>query len=107
MKAHRGSRVRRRLALLAAAAIAAGFSWGCSGRTRTVDVDSKPTGALLYVDGEPKGRTRSTIRLDFPKGIGQRILIQISKAGYKPVMQYWTFDEVPENGKKVFPLEAD
>ena len=72
-----------------------------------IDIDSKPTGATIYVDGEKTGLTRSTkLKLDFSDDPSRRVLIQLTKPRYRPVFQYWEFDEVPEE-KKVFPLEAD
>ena len=79
-----------------------GIAAGCSSR-RTVDVDSKPPGATIYVDGEKKGVTRDQISVDFSRV--DRVLIQIVKHRYKPILQYWTIDEVPS--KRVFDLEVD
>lgn len=77
---------------------------GCAGRTRFVDVDSQPGGAVLYVDGERRGQTRATVQLDFES---DRVLLQMVKPGYRPVLQYWTWGEVPASDKKVFVLEVD
>jgi hypothetical protein len=88
-------------------ALSLGLSTSCSTPTRYVDIDSKPTGAVLYVDGERRGLTRSRVRLDFDRGPDQRVLIQLAKPRYKPVLQYWTMGEVPPSGKKVFTLEVD
>ena len=103
-----GASALARLAVLSAAcAFGAAFS-GCSAReTRYVDIDTKPTGAVVYVDGERRGLARSTVRLDFEPGVRERVLIQIVKPRYKPVLQYWSLGEVPESGKKVFVLEVD
>ena len=84
-----------------------GFGAGCAGSARTVDIDSKPTGAAIYVDGERRGLTRSKVELDFRGDTERRILIQVAKPRYKPILQYWTLGEVPDDGKKVFTLEAD
>ncbi len=82
--------------------------FGCSSReTRYVDIDTKPTGAVIYVDGERRGLSRATVRLDFEEGVRDRVLIQIVKPRYKPVLQYWSLGEVPETGKKMFVLEVD
>ncbi len=92
------------------AAILAGGAWlvGCGGpEPRYVDIDSKPTGAVIYVDGERRGLTRSKVRLDFDDAGERRVLIQIVKPRYKPVLQYWSVGEIPESGKKVFTLEVD
>lgn len=75
---------------------------GC-GSVHVVDIDTTPTGASIYVDGEKKGITRSSVPVDF--GSSQRVLIQIVKHRYKPISQYWTIDDVPE--KRIFPLEVD
>jgi hypothetical protein len=76
---------------------------GCSS-VRKVDIDSKPPNATIYVNGEKKGVTRSEISVDFSKV--ERVLIQIVKHRYKPILQYWTLDEVPST-KRVFDLELD
>jgi hypothetical protein len=75
---------------------------GC-GSTRIVDIDTIPTGASIYVDGEKKGVTRSSVPVDF--GSSARVFIQIVKHRYKPISQYWTIDDVPQ--RRVFPLEVD
>ncbi|MGQ9590236.1 MAG: hypothetical protein ACUVYA_08075 [Planctomycetota bacterium] len=98
---------RVRLAALSAACALGAALAGCSaGETRYVDVDTKPTGAVIYVDGERRGLARATVRLDFAD-VRDRVLIQIVKPRYKPVLQYWSLGEVPESGKKVFVLEVD
>ena len=89
------------------AVLLTGLVSGCSSRVRYVDIDSKPTGATIYVDGEKTGITRSTkLKLDFSDDPARRVLIQLTKPRYRPIFQYWAFDEVPAE-KKVFPLEAD
>ena len=87
---------------LLACCLLLGIAAGCSSR-RTVDVDSKTPGATIYVDGEKKGVTRDQISVDFSRV--DRVLIQIVKHRYKPILQYWTIDEVP--AKRVFDLEVD
>jgi len=78
---------------------------GCSS-VRLIDIDSKPAGASIYVNGEKKGTTRGKVRIDF-KSAG-RVMVQIVKARYKPVFQYWTLEEIPdEDAKKLFVLEPD
>lgn len=72
-----------------------------------VDIDSKPTGATVYVDGERRGVTRTTVTFDFGGDPTRRVLIQIVKPRYKPSFQYWTREEIPEDRKKVFQLEVD
>lgn len=79
---------------------------GCGGLRRSVDIDSKPSGAVIYVDGERRGLTRSRVELKFPSE-QDRVLIQVSKPRYKPVLQYWTVGEIPDNEKKIFVLEVD
>jgi hypothetical protein len=101
-------RARARAWILAAAlaALAAGIASGCGGLTRYVDIDSKPTGASIYVNGEPRGTTRDEkVRLEFAGDPSARAFIQIVKPRYKPTFQYWKMDEVPE--KKIFLLEVD
>ncbi len=93
--------------LLLAVGCCAGLAAGCESTARYVDLDSKPTGAVIYVDGVRRGLTRSRVELGFEGGPGTRVLIQIVKPRYKPVLQYWTPGEVPENEKKVFVLEAE
>lgn len=95
-------RLGRSLAILAGVGVLA----SCSGRARYVDVDSQPPGAILYVDGERRGQTRATVQLDF-EGDDDRVLLQLLKPGYRPVLQYWTWGEVPPNDKKIFVLEVD
>lgn len=103
----RGPAALARLAVLSAACSLGAALSGCSaGETRYVDIDTKPTGAVIYVDGERRGLARSTVRLDFAD-VRDRVLIQIVKPRYKPVLQYWSLGEVPESGKKVFVLEVD
>jgi hypothetical protein len=77
---------------------------GCS-EVRVIDIDSKPTGAVIFVDGERKGVTRSTVRLEFSGDPTRRVLIQLMKHRYKPAFQYYLLDEVPE--KRIFTLEVD
>lgn len=79
---------------------------GCASSARLIDIDSKPTGASIYVNGEKKGTTRDKVRVDF-KSAG-RVMVQIVKARYKPLFQYWTLEEIPdEDAKKMFTLEPD
>lgn len=88
-----------------AAGLAALAIFGCSS-ARLMDIDSKPSGASIFVNGEKKGVTRSQIKIDF--GNASRVLVQLVKPRYKPVFQYWTIDEIPEeNPKKIFTLEPD
>ena len=93
------------LSFLILAGLCASLTVGCASGVCYVDVDSKPTGAVIYVDGERRGQTRSKVELDFGTDPEKRILLQLLKPRYKPVFQYWTFGEVP--GKKVFVLEVD
>jgi hypothetical protein len=79
---------------------------GCGGLRRSVDIDSKPSGAVIYVNGERRGLTRSKVELDFPTE-EDRVLIQLVKPRYKPVLQYWTVGEIPDSEKKIFVLEVD
>ena len=61
--------------------------------------------AVIYVNGERRGTTRDEkVRIQFTTP-EQRALIQVLKPRFKPVFQYWMFDEVPE--KKIFKLELD
>ena len=93
-----------RLLTVAAIGLIALTCGGCA-MIRYVDVDSNPTGAVIYVNGERRGTTRDEkVRIQFTTP-EQRALIQVLKPRYKPVFQYWTFDEVP--GKKIFKLELD
>ena len=79
---------------------------GCGGPVRVVDIDSKPTEATIFVDGVEKGSTRATVQIQFSGDPTQRVAIQIIKPRYKPVLQYWSFLEVPEKGR-VFVLTPD
>lgn len=100
-----GIRARRTAHALALAAGLATLA-GCAARSRLVDVDSEPGGAVIYVDGEKRGHTRATLQLDF-ESAGDRVLLQLVKPGYRPVLQYWTWGELPANDKKIFVLEVD
>ena len=92
-----------RMALLACTVAALA---GCA-QIRYVDIDSKPSGATIYVDGEKKGVTREArLKLDFRKDPEHRVLIQLVKPRYRPAFMYWSIDEVPE-GAKVVSLEAE
>lgn len=76
-------------------------------QVRYVDIDSKPSGATIYVDGEKKGVTREArLKLDFRRDPEHRVLIQLVKPRYRPAFMYWAIDEVPE-GTKVVDLEAE
>lgn len=78
---------------------------GCAGNVRVVDIDSKPSGASIYVNGEKKGVTRNEkVQIQFNDAT-QRVLIQLVKPRFKPVLQYWMLEEVPE--KRIFQLEDD
>ena len=80
---------------------------GCFSHRRYVDVDSKPTGATIFVDGEKKGVTRSTrLELNFSADPNRRVLIQLMKPRYRPIFQYWSPGEVPTE-PKVFRMEVD
>lgn len=99
-----GHKTAARLFTAAAISLIALACGGCA-MVRYVDVDSKPTGAVIYVNGERRGTTRDEkVRIQFTTP-EQRALIQVLKPRYKPVFQYWMFDEVP--GKKIFQLELD
>jgi hypothetical protein len=95
-------------AIRAASAAACFFGLSaCAASVRQVDIDSKPSGAVVYINGENRGTARTKVDLDFGPGGKHRVLIQIVKPRYKPVLQYWTIHEVSETDKKVFMLEAD
>ncbi len=91
--------------ILAVPCLVGALACGCSPPQRIVDIDSKPTGASIYVNGELKGTTRNEKVVIQFRDKRQRVLIQIVKSRYKPILQYWMLDEVPE--KRVFPLEVD
>jgi hypothetical protein len=79
---------------------------GCASHCRYVDLESKPSGAAIYVDGEKLGVTRARkLRLDFSDRPERRVLIQVVMPRYRPVFEYWSIDEVPE--AKEFVLQAD
>ncbi len=95
---------RRLLAAAAGCALAA--LAGCANSSRFVEIDSKPPGAAIYVNGERRGTTRDEkVLIDFASDTKGRVLIQVVKPRYKPAFQYWTIDEVP--AKKLFILEVD
>jgi len=93
--------------LLIAAVCAVPFAGaGCSGNVRYVDISSKPLGATIYVNGERVGVTRyEKVRLAFG-ATGSRTCIQLVKHRYKPILQYYQIDEVPEK-PQMFLLEDD
>jgi len=99
--------IRRRNWILAGALLgAASILCGCSGNVRFADIGSKPPGATIYVNGEKVGQTRyQKVRLAFD-GTDDRVCIQLVKHRYKPVLQYYRLDEVPEN-PQMFVLEDD
>lgn len=75
----------------------------CASNVRIVDIDSKPSGAVIYVNGEKKGVTRSQVKIEIESG--QRVLIQLAKPRQTPVFQYWRIEEIPE--KKLFTMEPE
>lgn len=78
---------------------------GCSSG-RILDIDSKPPGASIFVNGEKKGTTRTTVELDF--GGVSRVLVQLVKPRYKPLEQYFTLEEITEDRMtKHFVMEAE
>lgn len=79
--------------------------FSCASSPKVVDIDSKPTGAVVFVNGEKKGTTRCPVKIELDSGSENRVLIQIVKPRYKPMFQYWSYEEIPD--KKVFTLEAD
>lgn len=79
---------------------------GCGSQVQYVHVDSKPAGAVIYLNGEKKGVTPEThLGIDFGARPGGRVLLQLAKPRYRPVLQYWSAGEVPK--RKVFSLEVD
>ncbi len=77
---------------------------GCRSHIRYVDLDSKPSGATVYVNGEKKGVTRAArLKLEFKDS--PRVLIQLNKPRYRPIFQFWSRGEVPD--EKIFMLEVE
>ena len=81
----------------------------CGGITRVVEIRTRTPetlGASIYVNGEKKGNTPSRVSMTFSGMPGQRVLVQVVKANYKPGFQYWTLEEVPDKPKE-FQLEDE
>ncbi len=99
----------RQLSIAACRITALGFILGAVGlgcaRTKIVEIITNPSEATIYVDGEEKGLSRSSIKIDFTANEQQRVLLQIVKDGWQPVFQYWLFDEVPPERR--FTLASD
>jgi hypothetical protein len=103
MKGRRSIVPRLLIAAVCAFAIAGA---GCSGNVRFVEISSKPLGATIYVNGERVGVTRyEKVRLTFGTA-DSRACIQLVKHRYKPILQYYQIDEVPEK-PQMFLLEDD
>lgn len=79
---------------------------GCA-RTKIVEIITSPPGATIYVDGEERGLTPGTIKVNFTSNEEYRVLIQLVKDGCHPVVQPWSFDEVPKSDKWVVKLTSD
>ncbi len=78
---------------------------GCA-RTKLLEIITKPSQATIYVDGEEKGLSPSSIRFNFTSNEEQRVLLQLVKDGYQPVFQYYEFVEVPHE-RKSWTLDSD
>lgn len=80
-------------------------SVGCSS-VRKLDLDSKPPGATIFVDGERKGTTRATIEIVF--GSSGRARLELVKPHYKTAVQELAVEDFPDEvTKKVVELEAE
>lgn len=98
------TRFLRSSRIFLAASLALG-GFGCSSM-RTLDIDSKPPGASIFVSGEKKGTTRSAIEIDF--GGVSRVLVQLVKPRYKVFEQYFTIEEFSaDRATKHFVMEAE
>jgi hypothetical protein len=88
--------LHRNLALLLPALLV--LAAGCT-LSRAVSIESEPSGATIFVNGEERGVTPATVSLHFADET-QRVIIQIVKEGYRPAYQPWYLIEVPEKAKK-------
>lgn len=88
----------RSKALLVLFAFVAVPAWltGC-GVSRMVNVESKPPGAAIFVDGVKVGETPKKVKLDYTRDQTARKILQINHKYYKPGFQTWTVEEVPQN----------
>ena len=75
---------------------------GVSGCTKDISVRSHPTGAMVYVNNEPRGRTPTTIQLreDFDPFMMQRYEVRVEREGHQPYMRNlvndWAFHSYPK-----------
>ena len=69
---------------------------GC-GAIRMVKIDSRPTGASIFVDGVNVGVTPKNVKLDYSRAAQSRKIVQVNHRYYKPGFQTWTFEEVPQH----------
>jgi serine/threonine protein kinase len=64
---------------------------GASRATATLEIQSQPPGAHVFVDGSPSGmRTPATLR---GLSAGSRVQIRLDKAGYEPVTEQVTLNQ--------------
>lgn len=79
MKEHRVTPAAR----IILAAFASLSCLGCETTTRYFKVSSYPEGAMIYVDGEPRGQTNfARLAVDFPEE-ESRVTIRLGKEGYQ------------------------
>lgn len=62
-----------------------------------VKIDSRPTGASIFVDGVNVGVTPKNVKLDYRRAAQSRKIVQVNHQYYKPGFQTWTFEEVPQH----------
>lgn len=79
--------------------------FSCGSPVRIVQIDSKPQGAIVYLDGVERGPTPQTLELSYAGDPRERHFIQLRLPGYHPMYQTWLFNEVPKT--KLFPLQGE
>lgn len=77
----------------------------CSVPTKIVKIDSDPSPATVYLDGEERGETPMTLELIYDKGPHQRHFVQVRREGQKPTLDKWKYLEVPTD--KRYTLEDE
>lgn len=99
--------LKKSMAIIFCLATVAMGSAGCGVPTRYVNLDSKPQGATIFINGEEKGVTPvENLQLSFPGGEQQRVIIQVVKDRYLPFFESWFLREVPTQ-KKTYVLQEN
>jgi hypothetical protein len=77
---------------------------GCGAPTKTLNVDSKPQGAVVYLDGQEKGTTPLTLQLVY-QDPHQIHIVQVRKPSFDPGYQTYLITEVPSSTKMFHLIE--